>query len=46
MTYAEFVSMCQTKTIDPDIAVENEYIRVALRARDDKLVEKLLDSEF
>jgi len=46
MKYSEFCALCEEKTISPDIALENEYIRVALRSKDDELVTRLLDSEF
>lgn len=46
MKYTEFCAICEEKTIAPEIALENEYIRVALKARNDELVIQLLDSEF
>lgn len=46
MTYNEFVSECSKRTIDPSIALENDKIISALQSRDDRLLIKLLDSEF
>ena len=46
MTYSIFCGLCSEKLIDPNIALENEYIRVALKAKNDELVKQLLDSEF
>ena len=46
MTYSEFLSECNKRTIHKSVAVENEKIKEALIARDDALVLSLLDSEF
>lgn len=46
MTYAEFIHECSKRTIHESIAVENEKIKEALRARNDEEVKRLLDTEF
>jgi hypothetical protein len=46
MKYSEFCAICEEKLIAPEIAMENDYIRVALKAKNDDLVKKLLDDEF
>ncbi len=46
MTYTEFLSECSKRTIHKSVAVENDKIVAALKARDDKLVLELLDTEF
>ena len=46
MTYAKFLEECGRRTIDESVAVENEKIKAALKARDDEEVERLLDTEF
>jgi hypothetical protein len=46
MTYTSFCDSCSERTIDPDIALENEKIREALQDHNDTLVILLLDSEF
>ena len=46
MTYAEFIEECNKRTIYKSVAVENEKIKAALKARDDEEVKRLLDTEF
>ena len=46
MTLFQFVSECTKRYIDPDIALDNEKIVEALKARDDKTVVRLLDEEL
>ena len=46
MTYKQFLEECNKRTIFKSVAVENEKIKAALKARDDKEVLRLLDSEF
>lgn len=46
MTKNEFVSLCVSLTICPDIALEDEQIQEALRSRDDDLVKELLKELF
>ena len=46
MTYSDFISECEKRTIEVVIALENEEIESALLERDDKRVVDLLDSEF
>ena len=46
MEFREFSYHCIDRTINPDIALENENIVKALRNRDVEEVIKLLDSEF
>ena len=46
MTRSEFLSLCNTLTIHPSMALENEEIRKALAKRDDAKVKHLLETEF
>ena len=46
MTYAEFLEECNSRCIYKSVAVENEKVAAALRARDDDEVRRLLDTEF
>lgn len=46
MTMTKFIQECATRTISPDIALENNLVHEALKARDDKKVIELLDNEF
>ena len=46
MTQSTFNSLCQQAGIDPAIALENDAIRAALKARNDAQVRRLLESEF
>lgn len=46
MTKTEFVTLCQERTIDPSLALENDAILEALQAKDYNKVVELLDSEF
>lgn len=46
MTQSTFNSLCQQAGIDPAIALENDAIRQALRARNDAQVRRLLEQEF
>jgi hypothetical protein len=46
MTHNEFVALCYEQNISPDIALENDDVVEALKARDDDLVQQLLTNEF
>jgi hypothetical protein len=46
MTYNEFLSACVTRTILPEIALENENLKAALRVDNDDEVIRILDNEF
>ena len=46
MTRPEFIYECETRTIDPEIALENEHVRDALLQRDDEHVRNILDAQF
>jgi hypothetical protein len=46
MTRLEFICECGERLIDPDVALENETVRAALKARDDHVVRETLDTEF
>ena len=46
MEFREFSYYCIDRSINPDIALENENIIKALKNRDDEKVLKLLDNEF
>jgi hypothetical protein len=46
MTYAEFIQECSLRTIHASVALDDERIKAALKARDDEQVKKLLDEEF
>ncbi len=46
MTTDEFARACAERYIDPNIALENENVKQALRERDDNKVIKLLEEEF
>jgi hypothetical protein len=46
MTHLEFITLCNEHTIDPSLALENENIVEALKARDDAQVVEILTNEF
>jgi hypothetical protein len=46
MTKIEFLVLCGARMIDPQIALENESIREAVKSGDAERVRELLDSEF
>jgi hypothetical protein len=46
MTENQFVSLCESLTICPEIALEDEQIQEALTSRDDDLVRGLLKELF
>ena len=46
MTINTFNALCQQLTILPEIALENDEIVNALRAKDDQLVIELLKTQF
>jgi hypothetical protein len=46
MTHNEFVALCYEQCIHPDVALENDDVVKALKARDDELVQQLLTNEF
>ena len=46
MTQNQFNEACATRTIDPQIALENDDVCEALRERDDEAVIRILDEQF
>lgn len=46
MTKTQFEILCGQYLIDPGIALENENLKSALRAKDAKEVERILRDEF
>jgi hypothetical protein len=46
MTQNEFVFACVSRTLDPQLVIENDDVKEALRERDDDKVRQLLDSEY
>ena len=46
MTQNQFLWLCNRNTVDPDVALENDDLRIALQARDDAKVEKIFMEEF
>ena len=46
MTANQFAVLCGIYCIDPHVALENEELREALKARDDKKVERILKTQF
>ena len=46
MTQNEFVSLCEKYGVAPSVALENESVREALKARDSAAVERALKEEF
>ncbi len=46
MTANQFNQECESRCIDPDIALENANIEQALRLKDDGYVLEVLDTEF
>lgn len=46
MTVNEFIAECEAVSVTPALALENEDIAAALRARDDEAVKRLLREEF
>lgn len=46
MTQNQFVALCVKNNIAPEIALENDDIVEALCARDDILVEQLIQEQF
>lgn len=46
MTQFSFQALCAHYGIHPEIALENENIVEALKARDDEAVERILKEEF
>ena len=46
MTLSQFTALCAERTIDPSLALENENVVEALKARDDEAVVTILDNEF
>ena len=46
MKTTEFFTLCAELLIAPAIALENENLRAALRARDDKEVRRILMEDF
>jgi len=46
MTQNELTALCAERTIDPSIALENDNLVEALKARDDEAVVTILDNEF
>jgi DNA-binding GntR family transcriptional regulator len=46
MTANQFNALCESRTIDPSLALENDDIVEALKARDDEAVVTILDNQF
>ena len=46
MTKSEFVAICEEKTIDPLIALENDKVVNAIKSNDVALLINILDNEF
>lgn len=46
MTKTEFMSECAKRTIDPQLALENDMLCEALKDRDDDEVIRILNEEF
>jgi hypothetical protein len=46
VTRNEFAAECASRLIDPALALENETVRAALKARDDHVILETLDTEF
>ena len=46
MSLAKFRSWCAYYAVDPFVALENENLRKALRAKDDAKVIEILKKEF
>lgn len=46
MTLTEFQSECLNRCIDSSIALENDNLIEAIKAKDNELLLKILDSEF
>jgi hypothetical protein len=46
MTQNQFAALCNEYGIHPSIALENEELREALKARNDKKVIEILTNEF
>jgi hypothetical protein len=46
MTKNEFNALCAERTIDPNLALENDELVEALKDRDDKAVVAILDNQF
>jgi hypothetical protein len=46
MTQTQFQILCGEYLIEPDMALENESVREALRQRDNEQVKRILETEF
>lgn len=46
MTMTQFIALCAERTIDPELALESDAIRDAIRAKDWPAVIRILDNEF
>jgi len=46
MTKTQFMALCEKYLVDPNIALENDNLRVALRQHNDKKAEEILQQEF
>ena len=46
MTANQFNALCESRTIDPSLALENDELVEALKARDDEAVVTVLDNQF
>ena len=46
MNVTEFTVLCEKYAIAPEVAIENEDLREALKARNDTEVERILKEEF
>ena len=46
MTANQFNALCAERTIDPSLALENDDLVEALKAKDDEAVVTILDNQF
>lgn len=46
MTKNEFIMICNEKTIDPNLALENDQVIKAIKLNDMELLITILDNEF
>lgn len=46
ISYSEFANMCEELTILPGIALENDDVASAIKARDRQLLRAVLETQF
>lgn len=46
MKQLDFIALCGEYLLEPELVLENEDVREALAAKDDKKVKQLLRTEF